>query len=225
MNTAAPSRAEIRTSSSVPGIQAEIERMIAAGEISGGERINEKLLATRLGVSRTPIREACRSLERIGLLKSVMNRGFFVRELSVKDALDIYDLRTNLFGLAGRLAAERVTEDDIRELEQLYQEMDMAVSEHDGVRFYNLNTEFHQKLVDTSDNGRLAEIWRGLESELQLFRRRGLIHTTSMLSSNREHRSILDALISGGSWQAGRAMERHIAEGKARLLRSLSGTS
>lgn len=210
-----------RTESSVPFVQAEIEKMIVRGEIK--ERVNESSVASKLGVSRGPVREACRLLERVGLLKSVMNKGFYIRLLSAKEALDLYDLRIMLFGMVGRLATPRMTDLHLHGLEQLYQDMEQAAGAGDNVHFYNLNTEFHQQLVEIADNYKIAEIWPTLESELQLFRRRGLASASLMLASNREHRSILDALASGNAVQAARVMEQHIAEGKARLLRTIQG--
>src|SRR3977135_3727306 len=87
----------------------ELERMIIRGELQAGDRINESALAQMLSISRGPIREACRSLEKSNLVRVVTNRGVFVREMSVAQAAEIYDVRAHLFGLAGRLGANRVT--------------------------------------------------------------------------------------------------------------------
>jgi len=214
---------EIRTESSVPVIQAELERMIAAGLINAGERVKESTIAAQLGVSRGPVREACRLLERMGLLRSVMNKGFYVRELSAKEALDLYDIRLTLFGMAGRLAAPRLNNLQIQVLEQIYGDMEAAIEVDDSVHFFNLNTDFHQQIIEYADNYRLTEIWPTLENELQLFRRRGLTSVASMRNSNREHRIILDALKTGDPGASQRAMEQHIAEGKSRLLRGMTG--
>src|SRR5689334_24271674 len=100
--------------------------MIAVGELKGGNRINESALAIKLGVSRGPIREACRSLEQTGLLRSEINRGFFVREISMKEALDIYDLRAHLALMAGRLAAAAITPEQLEEMESLVARMEEA---------------------------------------------------------------------------------------------------
>src|ERR1700722_16032171 len=94
----------------------ELERMIIRGELQAGDRINESALAEMLSISRGPIREACRSLEKSNLVKVVTNRGVFVREMSVAQAAEIYDVRAHIFGLAGRLAASRVSLREIAEL-------------------------------------------------------------------------------------------------------------
>jgi DNA-binding GntR family transcriptional regulator len=203
-----------------PAVQREVERMIAAGELAGGERVNESALALKLGISRAPIREACRALERIGLLRSEINRGFFVREISTKEALDIYDLRAALFAMVGRLAAAHVTRAQLDDLDDLVDRMDAAVEEDDLGTFYPLNVEFHTKLVACADNHKLTQIWPNLEGELHLFRRRGLVLPGSLRKSNYQHRQMVAFLRAGDGEGAARLMEQHIVDGKARLLRS-----
>jgi len=210
-----------RTESVVPAVQHEVERMIAAGELAGGDRVNESALAMKLGISRAPVREACRALERIGLLRSELNRGFFVREISTKEALDIYDLRAALFAMVGRLAAAQATSAQLAELEDLVARMDEAVEGDDLATFYPLNVEFHTRLVACADNHKLMQIWPNLEGELHLFRRRGLVLPGSLRKSNYQHRQMVAALKAGDGETAARLMEQHILDGKARLLRTL----
>ncbi|TSJ62147.1 FCD domain-containing protein [Starkeya sp. 3C] len=210
-----------RTASFVPVIQREIERMIGAGELTGGTRINESSLALKLGISRGPVREACRALEQIGLLRSELNRGFFVREVSTKEALDLYDIRAGLFGTAGRLAASIIPTTQLRALEELIRQMEAAIDVPDIAAFYTLNNEFHRQVVVASDNAKLIELYPLLEAELHLFRRRGLVLPGSMRTSNDEHKAILDALSQSDGTAAARLLERHILAGKARFLRTL----
>lgn len=214
-----------RTASFVPLIQREIERMIGTGELTGGTRINESTLALRLGISRGPVREACRALEQIGLLRSELNRGFFVREVSTKEALDLYDIRAGLFGTAGRLAAAIITTVQLRGLGELIAQMDAAIEAPDIATFYTLNNEFHRQVVVASDNNKLIELYPLLEAELHLFRRRGLVLPGSMRTSNDEHKAILDALRQSDGTGAARLLERHILAGKARFLRTLEDGS
>jgi DNA-binding GntR family transcriptional regulator len=210
-----------RTLSIVSSVREEIERLVGAGELLGGARINESVLAVKLGVSRGPIREACRELERTGLLRSELNRGFFVREITAKQALDIYDLRITMFGMAGRLAAIVINSRQINELTELVDRMEVATKIQDIATFYPLNIRFHQRFVDFSDNHKLSQLWPLLEAELHLFRRRGLVRPGAMDISNEEHRAILEAVRTGQDGTSCRLAERHITAGKARFLRSL----
>jgi DNA-binding GntR family transcriptional regulator len=199
----------------------ELERMIINGELQAGDRINESTLAQMFGISRGPIREACRSLEKSSLVRVVANRGVFVREISVAQAAEIYDVRAHLFGLAGRLAAGRVSKRDVDELLAMVREMERA---RDIDAYYPLNVNFHARLVELSGNGRLADLYKSLGKELHLFRRRGLVHGESMVSSNREHSRIIDALRTGDAGLAESEMVGHIQAGKDRLLKGAHET-
>jgi DNA-binding GntR family transcriptional regulator len=211
----------VRTDSLVPLVQDEIERLIAAGELKGGDRINESTLAVRLAVSRGPIREACRMLERIGLLRSELNRGFFVRQVSLKEALDLYDVRASLFSLAGRLLAGTISAGQLTELDGLVKQMDEAAAVSSITDFYPANLRFHRRLIDFADNYKLSMIMPSLEVELHLFRTRGLVRPGAMGHSNEEHRSIVEALRAGDATAASRLLERHIIAGKSRFLKVL----
>jgi DNA-binding GntR family transcriptional regulator len=194
----------------------ELERMIIRGELQAGDRINESELAQMLNISRGPIREACRSLEKSNLVRVVTNRGVFVKEMSVAQAAEIYDVRAHLFGLAGRLAAGRVSLPDVRELRAMVAEMQEA---KDIDTYYPLNVAFHARLVELSGNHRVAELYNGLSKELHLFRRRGLLFRgDSMALSNQEHVLIIEALREHSSELSERTMTDHILGGKARML-------
>ena len=214
--------AKVRTQSFVPAVQHELTRAIATGELAGGDRINESALALKLGISRGPIREACRTLEQNGLLRSEINRGFFVREISTREALDIYDLRAHLSVMVGRLAAANATEVQLERLEELLARMETAAVAGDVGAYYPLNIEFHTRLIACADNHKLAQLWPGLESELHLFRTRSFLLPGSLRASNHDHRAIVRALRSGDGEEAGRLLSDHILKGKARLLRTLA---
>jgi phosphonate utilization transcriptional regulator len=206
-----------RTETLTSLVRKELERMIVSGELKAGDRLNESALADRLGVSRGPIREACRGLEQSRLVEVVVNRGTFVRQISLQDALDIYDVRSALFGVAGETLAERITPSQLAILADLVEAMARAADDIDA--YYPLNVEFHAKLVEFSGNVRLTATYRSLAQELHLFRRRGLVSEGSMAVSNREHRAILDALARRDGARAGTLMREHILAGKSRLLK------
>jgi phosphonate utilization transcriptional regulator len=206
-----------RTESLASLVRKELERMIVSGELKGGDRLNEMELAERLGVSRGPIREACRGLEQSGLVEVVVNRGTFVRQISLDQALEIYDVRCALFGMAGRLLAACVTPVQLARLTALVDAMDKAADNIDA--YYPLNVDYHAALVEFCGNAYLMATYRNLAKELHLFRRRGLVPEGSMKVSNREHRAILNAIAARDGARAETLMERHIQAGKARLLK------
>ncbi len=212
----------LRSHSLTSVVQKEIERMIVSGELRAGERINENLLASRLSVSRGPIREACRGLEQAGLVTAIVNRGVFVRQVSLKEALDVYDIRASLFALAGKTLAPRITGSQVGVLSALVDRMESLAGSDDVDAYYPLNIEFHARIVEFCGNEQLAALYDGLVKQLHLFRRRGLV--TSLKTSSREHREILRALSAGDPERAGRVMEQHVLAGKGRLLAILGET-
>ena len=123
----APSALQLVQSSSLPAlVQIEIERLILRGELRIGQRLNESELAVRFGTSRGPVREALRALEEARLVRSEKNRGVFVREISVAEADEIYDIREALDELIGQRVAERATPGQLRELAAVVEDMDGA---------------------------------------------------------------------------------------------------
>lgn len=203
-------------------IRREIERMIEEGELNAGDWVNEAMLASRLSVSRGPVREACRGLEQNGLLQVVVNRGVFVRKIEPKDAAELYDLRAALFALAGRTLAPKVTKPQLTVLRNLVDAMDRLVdamdrgSSAEGVvgKYYPLNLEYHRRLCEFAGNARLLATYLSLVRELHLFRRRALEPPGRMAESNEEHRRIFDAIAAHDAEEASRLMEAHVLNSK-----------
>jgi len=205
-----------RSMSSV--LQDEIEQRILTGALQPGERVNENALAAELGVSRGPIREACRGLVESGLLTVIVNRGVFVREVSRKDAIDVYNVRASLMRLAGETLAERISAEQLAVLRDLVERMDEAEAADDFDSFYALNRDFHTRIVDYAENDRLRSISDGLVKELHLYRHRSILQGGGLRVSNREHKQILTALEARDADRAGAALEDHIKAGKQRFL-------
>ena len=199
-------------------MQDEIEGRVLSGALQPGERVNENALASELGVSRGPIREACGRLVESGLLAVIVNRGFFVRKVSRKEAIDVYDVRASLMRLAGETLADRISRNQLRILRDLVERMDAAEDVDDFDEFYALNREFHDRIIDYTENDRLRALCEGLVKELHLYRRRSLLQGGGLRVSNREHENILAALEAGDATRAGAALEDHIRAGKQRFL-------
>jgi DNA-binding GntR family transcriptional regulator len=207
-----------RTESLTSLIRRELELMIERGELAAGDRLNENALAARLGVSRGPVREACRGLEQSGLVDVVVNRGVFVRQVSSREAAELYEIRAKLYGLAGRILAPAITERQLGELRDLVAEMDGAMQASDLNRFYPANLRFHELIVDFAGNGRLRAQTNALHREMHLFRRRTLDMPGRMTTSNREHGRILDALARHDAAAAERELEQHVLTSREALF-------
>lgn len=212
---------ERRSQSLTALVRDEIERQILGGEIAGGARLNEAALATRLGVSRGPIREAVRLLERDGLVTSIVNQGSFVRQVSIEEANELYELRAAIVGYACSTLAERITPEGLSELEGLVRLMDESAERGEAAAYYEVNLEFHDRIMEMAGRSRSAAIYQNLVKETHLFRRRSLMSAEAMAASNLEHREILDALARGDRDAAREAAERHHLNGKRRWLRTM----
>ena len=171
-------------------VQAEIERMILQGELQSGAKLTEATLADQLGVSRGPVREAFRMLEESGLVRTIKNRGVFVRDIPIEEAVEIFDLRAAMEELVGRQLAGKITPAQLKEVRGLVDGMERAVKADDIDAYHLLNLQFHDRLVEMAGNTKLTAIYRKLIKELSLFRRMNLAHGPQMPLSAGEHRQI-----------------------------------
>ena len=208
----------LQTSSLSSVVQGELERMILSGELRPGEKLTEMALAARLGVSRGPLREAFRLLEEAGLVRTEKNRGVFVRDVPVDEAIEIFDMRAAMEELVGRRVAEKITPAEVKELRGVVEQMEQAVKAKDVDRYHRLNLQFHDRLVELAGNGKLTAIYRKLIKELSLFRRMNLADGKLLPVSAGEHRHIVKAIASGDAEAAGRALFDHVIESKERTI-------
>jgi DNA-binding GntR family transcriptional regulator len=205
-------------------LELELERLILEGEYQPGARINENALAARFDVSRGAVREACRLLQRSGLVNIVPNQGSYVCALSVAEIVNLFDVRACLGRLAGRLAAATVTRTAVQELRDLIAAMDDASRASDADRYISLNIAFHGTLYGTTGNAQLAALDAQMGKQLRIYRRHGLEFGGGLAVSNVEHRSILAAIERGDCEAAGHEVENHIENGRDRFIRAMSAT-
>ncbi len=201
-------------------VQRELERMILEGDLGAGAKLTEAAIADMLGVSRGPVREAFRSLEESGLVRLEKNRGVFVRQVSLEEADDIYELRAALDDYAGRRVAQRATESDVRDLRELVERMDAAATQRDLDAYYRANLQFHDRLVELAGNAKLLATYRRLVNELHLYRRVSLAQAGALPTSTREHHDIVEKIASGQATAAGRALYDHVMGSRERMHRA-----
>lgn len=199
----------------------QLQALIHAGEVLPGERLNEAVLALRMGTSRGPIREAIRILSGIGLVTAVPNRGVFVRQISVREMLEIYELRALLFGHAAEQAAGQLSPVQRGEFEALLAQMDDLCERGDGTRYYAVNLRFHALVLELGGNRRAHQAYDDHVKELHLFRRRYFDAAGNMRRSNSEHRQIFEAIASGAAARARSLAQKHVLEGRQRLLATM----
>ncbi|WP_051237602.1 GntR family transcriptional regulator [Ottowia thiooxydans] len=210
-----------RPDTSLPLRVAEsIKELIYRGDVKPGERLNEVALAARMGVSRGPIREAIRILTGFGLVTPVLNRGVYVRELTVGEMVEISELRAVVFGFIAGSAAELRSTKDVERLRGLIDEMDAATEAADSGRYYDLNLDFHSAVTALCGSKRAVRVYSDFVKELHLFRRQNFDHPGNMRKSLSEHRRIYEAIAAGSKADAARDAEQHILAGCQRMLRN-----
>ena len=213
-----PTIALLQSSSLTSVVQQEIERAILVGEYAPGSKLIEATLAEKLGVSRGPVREAFRMLEEAGLVRNEKNRGVFVRDIPIDEAVEIFDLRAAMDELVGRQLAKNITAPQLKEIRGLVDQMEKAVKADDTRQYHLLNLRFHDRLVEMAGNRKLTAIYRKLIKELSLFRRLNLADGWLMPISAGEHRQIVKAIASGDADAADRAMYDHVMKSKERTI-------
>jgi len=216
---------EIQKKSLPEAIFKELEEMILSGAIPPGERINETKLASILGVSRAPIREALRQLESSGLLQIQTNKGMYVREIRIDEVKDLYDIRVALDGLAGEKAAECIQEKDLQLLESLIDEMGKWVGEHDPKAYFRANLAFHMAIVRIARNESLVGMYESVCKQTSLFRMITLSLPGRLSLSLEKHRKIIEALRRKDGPETAGLLKIHILEAKEALIRAMKNKS
>jgi phosphonate utilization transcriptional regulator len=213
-----PTIALLQSSSLTTVVQQEIERAILQGEYAPGSKLIEATLAQAMGVSRGPVREAFRMLEEAGLVRVEKNRGVFVRDIPIDEAVEIFDLRAAMDELVGRKLAKDITPAQLKEIKALGDAMEKAVKAEDAHNYHLLNLRFHDRLVEMAGNSKLTSIYRKLIKELSLFRRLNLADGWLLPISAGEHRQIIKAIASGDPEAAAKAMFDHVMDSKERTI-------
>jgi DNA-binding GntR family transcriptional regulator len=188
--------------------------------IGGSEehRLSDVALAEQLGMSRTPVRQALERLAQEGLVRSDPRRGFWTRTFTAQDIHEIYDLRGALEVLAVRLAAPRLSQEDLKaHLEALYTvraELDV----HPVLRFLQVDIRFHMLITRASNNGRLIHNLSMLRSQLSMFQTQDTFYPRRMEIALNDHEQVLLALLAGNVDEAADCLARHIRHAKEGVL-------
>jgi phosphonate utilization transcriptional regulator len=203
--------------------QQELERRIISGEIAAGAKLNEVDVATTLGVSRGPVREAFRALSQAGLVRVEKNRGVFVRQVSLDEASEFYELRAAIEGLIGRLAARRIALDEIEQLRGIVRRMHAMQKSRRAEEYFALNVEFHDVLARAARNNALYATYRGVVNQLDLYRRATISRSVENIPlSTQEHEAIVEAVAARDEARAERLLTEHVLVSRERLQAALA---
>lgn len=185
--------------------------MIIEGELAPGSRIHETQMGQRLGVSRTPLREAIKFLASEGLVELVPTRGAVVREFNAKDIKDMLLVLKTLESLAGRLACERATDEQIAHVRSLHDQMLGYYQERRRMEYYKLNQNIHSAIVALSDNEPLAYTHSMLQGRLKRVRFVGHQGEENWAKAIVEHEEMMTALEARDAERLSKIIEQHLA--------------
>jgi DNA-binding GntR family transcriptional regulator len=184
---------------------------IMGGEFQPGDRVVASSLARRLGISQSPVREAIRDLVLLGFLETEPFKGTLVRSFTPKELYEVYTVRAALESLAARLAAERLTQDDVQALQHTLDEMIHAAQEKDEKGMVRLDNRFHQTILQISGNQLLYQLWQTLQfGYWTIVTTRSSSYDLEELA--RRHEALLEALVTRDPQQAAVAMQHHIED-------------
>ncbi len=196
-----------------------IENDILNGKYKPGDSLIETKLSDELGVSRTPIREAIRQLELEGLVQAIPNKGAVVTGLSQKDILDIYTIRMMIEGLAARWAAENITAQELKELQEIVELEEFYTQKNDIINIMKLDSKFHEVMFKASKSRPLMNTLILFHHYLQRARTSSLEMPGRPCQALMEHKAILQAIIDKETEKAESLTTEHIKNASLNLLR------
>ena len=191
-------------------LREEIEEMIAVGTLKPGQHLDETELATRFGVSRTPIRETLIQLSSMGLVVIRPRRGAIVAELGPQQLVEMFEVMSELEATCGRLAARRMTSEEQKALLAAHQACHEALDAQEPDAYYYKNEVFHEAIYAGSHNQFLIEQTRNLYRRLRPYRRLQLRVRNRLANSYNEHDAVVQAIVNGDSELAGRLLREHV---------------
>lgn len=184
--------------------------LIEHGELSPGERISEKQLCEKFGVSRTPLREALKVLATEGLIELLPNRGARVVRLTFKKVKDTYDLMAALEGLSGELACQHITDKEIAAIRTLHNNMLEHYHQHDLKAYFELNRQIHEGILAASQNEVLQEMYSNLSQRVKRVRYSKKMTQAFWDQAVKDHENMINALEKRDSQLLGQILRDHL---------------
>ena len=194
---------------------------ILTGELKPGERLMEIHLANKLGVSRTPIREAIRKLELEGLVTMIPRRGAEVAQITEKSMKDVLEVRKVLDNLSVELACERITEEEKELLKNACIDFEEAVKTGDFAKIAKTDVAFHDIIVAATRNIRLSQMVNNLAEQMYRYRFEYIKDSSQHVRLVQEHEEIYQGIIEGNKEKALAAIEAHIDNQEIAVLNQI----
>ena len=187
-----------------------LRQAILRGELKPGERLMEIQLANKLGVSRTPVREAIRKLELEGLVLMIPRKGAEVADISEKSLKDVLEVREALEELAARLACDKITKEGVNRLKEAAQDFRSALKSNDITQMAEADVRFHDVICNATENQKLGQLLNNLREQMYRYRIEYLKDQQVYEKLLSEHEEIIRHIEKGEKDEAARVVSRHI---------------
>ena len=198
-----------------------LRQSILIGELKPGERLMEIHLADRLGVSRTPIREAIHKLEREGLVTIVPRRGAEVAQITEKSMNDVLEVRRALDALCVELACDRITEEGLEDLRAACDNFEQCVKTRDSKKIAQADVALHDIIVQATGNQRLIQLVNNLSEQMYRYRFEYIKDSSQHETLVEEHRIIYQSIVQKDKETAAEAARTHIDNQKKAIIRQI----
>jgi len=195
---------------------------IVKGFLEPGTKLFEDKIATQMGVSRTPVREAIQKLAAEGLIKIAPNQTLIVTEISLEDIQEVLQIRGVLEGLAARITAKKITRLEIDELEGIVTQMSLYITKKDLTSYCQVDDEFHNLILNLCGNKWIIQIRDNLGNFIYRFRIKSLSVPGRLKCSLEEHRKIMESLQKHNSEEADRLSQIHMENTVINILQNVA---
>lgn len=199
-----------------------LRQAILKGELQPGERLMEITLANKLGVSRTPIREAIRKLELEGLVVMIPRRGAHVAHITVQELNDVLEVRRGLEELAIKKACDRITEEEMQMLEAAAEEFSKLVDSDNLTELAEADVRFHDVIYEATHNRRLVQIVNNLREQMYRYRMEYLKEADARHLLDSEHKEICRAIREKDIMKAHDCICQHIDNQQRSIMKSIN---
>ena len=198
-----------------------LRQAILTGELKPGERLMELHLADRLGVSRTPVREAIRRLELEGLVTMIPRRGAEVARITEKSMSDVLEVRRTLDALCAELACDRITEEGLARLRKACDQFEQCVGTKDSRKIAQADVALHDIIVEATGNRRLVQMVHNLSEQMYRYRFEYIKDSSQHETLVKEHRIIYESIVNKDKDTAAAAAKLHIDNQKKAIIRQI----
>jgi DNA-binding GntR family transcriptional regulator len=198
-------------------VVARIKQLIEDGVLMPGSRIPERQLCSRLGISRTPLREAFRVLAAAGILELQPHRGTTVKRLQPNEIDHMFELLETLEAMAGELACDRISDKELSEVEELHKKMMSCFKRRQRRGFFEINQEIHERIVKAAANPILTHVYEGLSGQIRRIRYLAKSTDAQWATAAEEHEAIMKALKARNKRALGAILRAHLRNKRQRV--------